>query len=153
MFVGEIIVKLDLKGRIVFPASFKKQMSEEDLQNGFVLRKDIHEPCYVLYPAKEWELLLSIMRRKLNPFNKDHASLFRDFHRQSTKLFFDGSYRLLLPKKYLDDIGIEKEFIMLGQKGKIEIWNNKTYDSNKLDPGKFAEKLEEILGADTNFYE
>ncbi|MCK9254734.1 MAG: protein mraZ [Bacteroidales bacterium] len=153
MFVGEYIVKLDAKGRIAFPSGLKKQIPSEDLEKAFVVKKDIYESCLILYPEKEWDMHLSIMKRKLNPFNRIHAGIIRDYHRDSARVAFDGSYRLLIPKKLLEEINIEKELIFAGQEGKIEIWSKKAYESQRMDQEIFAKNIEEILGGDTNFYE
>ncbi|HNY43459.1 MAG: cell division/cell wall cluster transcriptional repressor MraZ [Bacteroidales bacterium] len=153
MFVGEYIVKLDAKGRIAFPSGLKKQIPAEDLEKPFVVKKDIYEPCLILYPEQEWDTHMSIMKRKLNPFNRVHARIIRDYHRDSARLPFDGSFRLLIPKKLLDDVNIDKEMVLAGQEGKIEIWSKEEYDKQRMEQEVFAKNIEEILGNDTNFYE
>ena len=39
-FIGDYTCKVDVKGRIILPAAFKKQMPA-DAQDHFVVRKDI----------------------------------------------------------------------------------------------------------------
>jgi len=52
-FIGDYICKTDVKGRIVLPAAFKRQIGK-DANNLFVIKKDIYEQCPVLYPMDEW---------------------------------------------------------------------------------------------------
>ena len=52
-FLGNIEAKTDAKGRVFLPAIFRKVLqaaSEESL----VMRKDVFQPCLVLYPESVW---------------------------------------------------------------------------------------------------
>ena len=53
-FIGDYTVRLDQKGRLSFPSAFKRQI-REGLQDGFVLKRDVFEPCLIIYPMEEWE--------------------------------------------------------------------------------------------------
>jgi MraZ protein len=53
--VGEFEVRLDGKGRFLFPASLRKQLSPE-AQEQFMLNKGFEE-CLTLYPMNEWDKL------------------------------------------------------------------------------------------------
>ena len=77
-FIGDYTVKLDAKGRLSFPAAFKKQM-KAGLDGGFVLKRDVFEKCLILYPMEEWERQNAIIRAKTNPYNKEHAGFLRKF--------------------------------------------------------------------------
>jgi len=51
--VGEFEVKLDSKGRFLFPAGLRKQLSPT-AQRDFMLNKGF-EDCLTLYPIMDWE--------------------------------------------------------------------------------------------------
>ncbi len=51
--VGEFEVKLDEKGRFLFPSGLRKQLSPA-AQKDFMLNKGF-EDCLTLYPLTEWE--------------------------------------------------------------------------------------------------
>lgn len=47
-FIGEYTVKIDDKGRMVFPSAFKSLMpADGDMR--FVIKKDIFEDCLEMY--------------------------------------------------------------------------------------------------------
>ena len=52
-FTGNIDAKVDEKGRVFVPSSFRKILQREDAA-GLVLRRDVFQRCLVLYPAEVW---------------------------------------------------------------------------------------------------
>ena len=144
-FIGEISCKLDTKGRILFPAAFKKQIPAA-AQEKFVIKKDIFEDCLVMYSYDEWERQVEIIRKKLNPYNKDHNRFLRGFFRGTAELELDANNRILLPKRLLEKIKAEKELILIGLDTKLEIWSKELYDAMNEAEDDFADLAQEILG-------
>ena len=63
-FLGTIEAKTDQKGRSFLPAAFRKQLQtagEEDM----ILRKDVFQPCLVLYPQSVWNEQMDSLRSRL----------------------------------------------------------------------------------------
>ncbi len=148
-FIGDIVCRLDAKGRIMLPSAFKKQMPKE-AQDTFVVKKDIFEPCLVLYPMNEWERQNRIIRATINPYKKEHNRFLRNFYRGAAELILDGSNRVLIPKRLLDEVGIGKEVVLAGQDSKIEIWPREVYDRSEADQDEFARLAEKIMGGNLN---
>ena len=48
-FLGNIEAKVDEKGRVFLPSAFRKVL-DTAAEDGLVLRKDVFQPCLVLYP-------------------------------------------------------------------------------------------------------
>ncbi len=120
-----------------------------DQQDRFVLKRDVYEECLVLYPILEWEKQNRAIRKKLNPFNREHALFLREFHRETAEILVDSSNRLLIPKRLLECLGENQtELVFAGQDGKIEIWSSKMYYSKKTGESDFANLAERILGGD-----
>jgi MraZ protein len=143
-FIGEYTCKLDTKGRVILPSAFKKQMSGNN-QERFVIKKDIFDKCLVLYPYQEWERQNKIIRKKINPYKKEHTLFLRQFLKGMAELLLDGSNRLLIPKRLLDEIAASKEIIMAGQFGKIEIWAKELYEKIEVGDKEFASMAEKIM--------
>lgn len=118
MFVGEHNGKLDDKGRIIFPVQLKRQIPEEEQKLALVLKKDIYEKCLIMYTINEWEHQTTILKNRLNPFNKRHAEFLREYYRGTAELYFDSSNRLLIPKKLLDYIGQKKNWFLQARRVK-----------------------------------
>ena len=144
-FIGDYTVRLDPKGRLSFPAAFKKQI-REGAQNGFVLKRDVFDSCLILYPMEEWDRQNRIIRSKTNPYNKEHARFLRMFYSGTAEVSLDASNRMLIPKRLLEYAGIRDEVVMAGQSGRIEIWASDQYSRVSQADDDFAAMAEKILG-------
>ena len=144
-FIGDYTVKLDAKGRLSFPAAFKKQIREA-AQDGFVLKRDVFENCLIMYPMEEWERQNKMIRARTNPYNKEHARFLRMFFSGTAEVQLDANNRMLIPKRLLDYAGVKDEVVLAGQSGKIEIWAEDKYDSVSVADDEFAAMAEKILG-------
>ncbi len=144
-FIGDYTVKLDSKGRLSFPAAFKRQIREA-AQEGFVLKRDVFENCLILYPMEEWERQNKIIRARTNPYNKEHARFLRMFFSGTAEVSLDANNRMLIPRRLLDFAGIGDEVVMAGQSGKIEIWASDRYTGVSEADEDFAAMAEKILG-------
>jgi MraZ protein len=144
-FIGDFTCKLDEKGRVLLPAAFIKQMASI-MQERFVLKKDIFEPCLVLFPMNEWERQNEILRRNTNPYNREHNKFLRGFFKGTAEITLDSSNRLLIPKRLLDEIDAGREIVMAGQLGRIEIWSADAYDKVESGDESFAQLAEKIMG-------
>jgi MraZ protein len=143
-FIGEYSCKLDVKGRLMLPVAFKKQNTGSD-QERYVIKKDIFENCLVLYPMDEWERQTKLIRKKLNPYNKEHNIFLRRFFKGMAELTLDSNNRMLIPKRLLDEIKADKDVVMAGQMGKIEIWAKDQYDAVNVGDNEFAGMAEKIM--------
>lgn len=147
-FIGDYTCKFDDKGRVMLPVSFKKQLPAE-ARDTFVVKKDIYENCLVLLPLDEWERQIALIRANLNPYNKEHNAFLRGFYKDTAEIQLDATNRLLIPKRLLDEAKIDKEAILAGQNGKIEVWNKVAYEH--IDVGaNFAQLAEKIMGGNLN---
>ncbi len=143
-FIGEHSCKVDLKGRVLFPSAFKKQI-KESAEMKFVVKKDIFENCLVLFHIEEWENQAEHIKSKINPYNKEHNQFLRIFHKGKVEITLDSASRILLPKYLIELVGINKEIIMAGQDNKIEIWSKAKYLKLGADEKEFMELAEKIM--------
>ncbi len=143
-FIGDILCKIEAKGRLSLPAIFKKQLDKD--QKRFIIKKDIYENCLVLYTDDEWSRQINILRKKLNLYNKNHSKFLRHFYRDTAELLMDNNGRMLIPKRLIDQVNINKEIYMLGLDTKIEIWAKEIYESIEADEDEFAQLAQNILG-------
>ena len=148
-FTGEFECKVDVKGRIILPMAFKKQMPA-DAQDHFVVRNDIFEKCLVLYSIEDWKIQVAKIRRRINPYNREHNMFLRNFYKGTAELSLDNSNRFLVPKRMLDLIGAERDVVLAGQDGRIEIWPADVYKKIDMPVGDFANLAEKLLGGSNN---
>lgn len=143
-FLGEFECKLDAKGRMMIPSSLKKQLPEAE-REGLVINRGF-EKYLVIYPRKEWELILDDLN-KLNQYEKKNREFVRYFTRGATEIVPDATGRILLPKSLLDYAGIGTEVVLSGNLNKIEVWAKRAYDTQiDNEPENFASLAEEVMG-------
>ncbi len=144
-FIGDFTCRVDAKGRVILPAAFKKQMPQAAMDK-FVVKKDIFEKCLVLFPMDEWDRQNSIIRSRINPYNKEHSRFLRGFYKGTAEVVLDASNRILIPRRLLDLVGIDSEVVLAGQDGKIELWSNDLYEQQSGEADDFAFLAEKIMG-------
>lgn len=148
-FIGDYTCKVDPKGRIMLPQAFKKSMPEV-ARDKFVIKKDIYEKCLVLYPMDEWQRQIQIILDNTNQFNREHRMLIREFSKDTAELELDASNRILIPARLLKLAEIDKDVVLAGQLGQIEIWSKHLYDQTGIDSSNFGELANKILGGNLN---
>lgn len=142
--IGEFDCKVDAKGRFMFPVNLRKQL-EEVFDKGFVINRNLHQKCLVLYPMAEWNKLNKKLS-KLNRLIKANDVFVRKFTGGATAAEADNTGRVLLPKALVEYADIKTDIKVLGSNNVIEIWDKKLYE-HFLDQDMDIEKLaEEVLG-------
>ena len=89
--VGEFEVKLDSKGRFLFPSGLRKQLPA-NAQRDFMLNKGF-EDCLTLYPISEWEAM-SKKLSKMNLFKPQNRMFYRLFHQGAKHVSLDKAEEL-----------------------------------------------------------
>ena len=143
--VGTYECKADAKGRLMVPSAIKKQLSKV-LQEEFVIKRSVFQPCLELYPIGEWNLLMKKVN-KLNRFIKKNNDFIRRFTAGVKVVELDVTGRILIPKDLHSFAGISKEVVLSSSVNIIEIWDKNKYeiaiDEATID---FAELAEEVMG-------
>ena len=142
--VGEYEVKLDAKGRFLFPSSLRKQLSPSAQEN-FMLNKGFEE-CLTLYPMNEWDRL-SEKLSKLNLFKPKNRMFYRLFHQGAKSVSLDNVGRIHIPVAHMERVGLEKDAMLIAYNDRIEIWDKAKYfemiEGNMAD---FADLADEVMG-------
>lgn len=145
--IGTYECKVDAKGRLMLPAALKKQLAPA-LQNGFVLKRAVFQPCLELYPMAEWEALMQKVN-KLNRFKKKNNDFIRRFTAGVKIIEVDATGRLLIPKDLVAFADISKEIVMSSAINIVEIWDKDKYEQAIDDAtGDFADLAEDVMGQD-----
>ena len=143
--IGTYECKADVKGRLMLPATVKKQLSSI-LQDGFVLKRSVFQPCLELYPMSEWNTLMAKVN-KLNRFVKKNNDFIRRFTAGVKVIELDVSGRLLIPKDLHFFAGISKEVVLSSSVNIIEIWDKEKYEKAIDDATvDFADLAEDVMG-------
>lgn len=144
-FIGNIDAKVDAKNRVFIPAGFRRILQTEG-QQVLYLRKDIFEPCIVIYPESVWEQELARLRARLNKWIPEQQELYRQFMLEAVMVELDAGGRILLPKPLLASCGIGAEIRFLGVDDTIEIWDKTELEKPRVEPEAFKRQIASIMG-------
>lgn len=142
--IGTYECKIDTKGRVLVPASLKKQLPA--IAEGFVLKRSVFEKCLELWPMAEWDLMMLKMN-KLNRFDKKTDKFIRAFMAGVKMVDIDDAGRLLIAKDLLSFGNISKEIVMSSKVNIIEIWDKELYEAViAIDEEDFGDLAEDVMG-------
>jgi MraZ protein len=143
--VGEFEVKMDAKGRFLFPSGLRKQLPPAS-QRDFMLNKGFEE-CLTLYPMTEWEKI-SEKLSKMNLFKPKNRMFYRLFHQGAKLVALDNAGRILIPTAHMERVGLNADVMLIAYNDRIEIWDKQKYfemiEGNMTD---FADLADEVMGS------
>jgi len=143
--IGTYECKADLKGRLMLPAPLKKQL-HEGLEEGFVLKRSVFQPCLELYPMAEWNKMMEKINR-LNRFVKKNNDFIRRFTAGVKVVEMDSAGRLLIPKDLVVFAGIKNDIVLSSAVNIVEIWDKDKYETSiDASADDFANLAEEVMG-------
>ncbi len=133
-FRGVSNLSLDAKGRIVLPARYRERLLEI-CQSQLIITIDTDQPCLLIYPLPEWELIEDKIEA-LPSFNPTTRRIQRLLIGHATEVEVDSSGRMLLPNPLREYAKLDKKVVLIGQGKKFELW----------DETRWAERMESWLG-------
>lgn len=129
----------------MLPAPLKKQL-HEGLEEGFVLKRSVFQPCLELYPMAEWNKMMQKIN-KLNRFVKKNNDFIRRFTAGVKVVEMDSAGRLLIPKDLVVFAEIKNDIVLSSAVNIVEIWDKDKYErSIDESADDFADLAEEVMG-------
>ena len=149
--IGSYECKVDTKGRVMMPVSLKKQLSKL-VNEGFVLKRAVFNPCIEMYPLNEWSKLMNKLDG-LNRFNKKNNDFIRRFTAGVKKVDMDISGRFLIPKDLIKHANIDKQIVVSSAVNILEIWDKSTYENVINEAAiNFGSLAEQVMGDKNDEY-
>ena len=145
IFNGEYNCKVEAKGRIMLPATFRRKIGDVEVYR-FVIKKDLYEQCLELYTVDEWERQHNLILKTIKPYNPEHRQFLRDFRMGAAEVECDPTGRILIPGRLLKQAEITNEAVLSGSVGKIEIWSPALYGNSGGDVSVKRDRAERIMG-------
>ncbi len=138
--------KVDAKGRLMFPAVYRKAMGEA-LAEGFVLKRSIDSKSIQLFTKASWEKTKQRIE-KLNKFTKNNRIVIRHLMNGLVEnVELDSAGRLLLPKELVNYAEIQNDVTLSPAFDYLEIWDTDNYKQTMAETiGNIADLVEEALG-------
>lgn len=143
--IGTYECTLDSKGRMLLPSGLKKQM-ESLLEEGFVLKRSVFQPCLELHPISEWSQVMGKIN-KLNRFVKKNNDFIRQFTAGLKNVEIDGNGRLQINKDLIQFAKLNKNIVVAASINVVEIWDKDLYEEAvNVNDDDFANLAEEVMG-------
>ncbi|MBE2895030.1 division/cell wall cluster transcriptional repressor MraZ [Spirabiliibacterium falconis] len=121
MFRGATSISLDSKGRFSIPTRYRAEILAQN-EGQMVCTVDIRQPCLLLYPLNEWEVIEQRLLR-LSNFDPNQRRLQRVMLGFATECSLDKNGRILLSPTLREHIHLEKNIKLVGQLNKFELWS------------------------------
>ena len=139
-FIGNVEARLDEKGRIFVPASYRKILAESESKR-IVMRRDTDNECLMFYPEHIWNEKVEQMRQVLDEWDPEDQLLLMQFMADAEFLEPDGQGRILLQKKNLETIGAQNDVLFVGMLNRFALWTPENFANKRLSQTELAARL------------
>ena len=134
MFLSTYENKLDKKGRVSVPASFRSYLTNLGY-NGVICYPSFNNNCIEAWPQDRIEKISNAID-SLNPFEEKKDYFATSILSESFNLQFDSEGRMLLNIKLLKHAKIKNSMLFVGQGKTFQIWEPRNYEKFKVTAKK-----------------
>lgn len=121
LFVGQFEHALDMKGRIVLPASFRASFEE----SGFLIKGS--EGCLALLTPERFRDIAQTMASRSEEGDVRHRSAKRSFGAGASRVLPDKQGRIAVPEDLRSFAQLERECVIVGAIDEVEIWDSERW--------------------------
>jgi len=148
MFLSSYENRLDKKGRVSVPASFRSHLSSIGY-NGFIAYPSFNHSALEACSQDRIEKLSNSID-SLNPFEEKRDYFATSVLSESVNLQFDTEGRILISEKLLDHAKIKNNILFVGLGKTFQIWEPKIFEKFKVVARKKAFQNRSNLKWDNN---
>ena len=134
MFLSTYENKLDKKGRVSVPASFRSYLSNTGY-NGIVCFPSFNNQSIEAWPQDRIEKISNAID-SLNPFEDKKDYFATSILSESNNLQFDSEGRILITEKLLRHAKIKNSMLFVGQGKTFQIWEPTSFEKFRVTARK-----------------
>ena len=134
MFLSTYENKLDKKGRVSVPASFRSHLSSLGY-NGVICYPSFNNQCIEAWPQDRIEKISNAIDA-LNPFEEKKDFFATSILSASINLQFDNEGRISIPEKLLKHAKIKNNILFVGQGKTFQIWEPTIFEKFRVSARK-----------------
>ena len=149
MFLSTYENRLDKKGRVSVPASFRSYLSNMGY-SGVICYPSFNNSSIEACPQNRIEKLSDSID-SLNPFEEKRDIFATSVLADSENLQFDSEGRISIPDKLLEHANIKQIMLFVGQGKTFQIWEPKLFEKFKTQARKKANLNRTSLKWETQF--
>ena len=139
-FIGNIEARLDGKGRVFVPASYREILAEMGSAH-IIMRRDTDNECVIFYPEHVWQNKVNQLRSALDEWEPEDQMILMQFMSEAEILDMDSQGRVLLQKKHLEMIGAQQDILFVGMLDRFAIWNPTVFNEKQMPQKDLAERI------------
>ena len=147
MFLSSYENKLDKKGRVSVPATFRSYLTSIGY-NGFISYPSFNHTALEACSQDRIEKLSNTID-SLNPFEEKRDYFATSVLSESVSLQFDTEGRVSFTDKLLDHAKIKNNLLFVGLGKTFQIWEPKLFEKFKMTARKKLIKIDLILNGKT----
>ena len=136
MFLSTYENRIDKKGRVSVPASFRSYLSNLGF-NGLICYPSFNNPSIEACSQERIEKISNAID-SLNPFEEKRDYFSTSILSESISLQFDSEGRISLTSKLLKHAKIKNIMLFVGQGQTFQIWEPATFEKFKVNAKKKA---------------
>ncbi len=125
LFLSTYINKVDKKGRVSVPASFRNSLNSQIFQ-GIIAYPSFVNECVEACGYERIELISNKID-SLDPYSQERDAFATAILGASLQLSFDSEGRVVLPEMLLQTAGIVESAVFVGKGQTFEIWNEERF--------------------------
>lgn len=125
LFLSTYTNRIDKKGRLSIPASFRAALSGQEF-SGIVVIPSLINPCIEASGMDRLHTLQSQIDA-LDPLSFEHDAFATTLLAQSVALPFDSEGRVNLPPSLLEALNLSDEVVLAGKGRTFECWAPKVF--------------------------
>ena len=149
MFISTFENKLDKKGRVSVPASYRSHLSALGY-NGVICYPSFTNSSIEFCPQERLQKIIDSIDT-LNPFEENRDIFSTSILANSFQLNFDSEGRVTLPERLLNHSGIKEKVLFVGQGKTFQMWEPSEFKNFSNDARKKANlKRSELKWKQTN---
>ena len=134
MFLSTYENKLDKKGRVSVPASYRSYLSNIGY-NGIICYPSFNNPCVEAWPQDRIEKISNAIDT-LNPFEEKKDYFATSILAESINLQFDSEGRIQITQKLLKHAKIKNSMLFVGQGKTFQIWEPALFEKFRANAKK-----------------
>jgi MraZ protein len=143
LFIDTFVNKIDRKGRVSVPATFRATLAEQTFQ-GIVAFPSFKLPA-LHCAGMDWMQSLIDSTQNVDLFSQEHDDLTAALFPDAKQLAFDGEGRVMLPEALCAHARLTETAAFAGRGHYFEIWEPQALEAHKVEARKRALEKQRTL--------
>ena len=136
LFLSTYYNRIDKKGRVSVPASFRAALSGQEFA-GIVAYSSLMHPCIEACGMGRIQKLNDRIEM-LDPFSEERDAFATTIFGESVQMGFDGEGRVMLPEALIKTASLVEQAVFVGKGETFEIWEPAAFEAHVVRARELA---------------